>query len=312
MKQLLHILMLATTTVGLNHSPVAAQEQVVTLDQSQLFVSQNEQVQHFTQSINLVKGQDKLQLTLTYYNGTSTMPGFKWLRISSSSMSYLTEAQFGGKKTLSVDVTGDLSWGGNQLIIEAGGPKGAAFGWRLTTPHPTLLSVHPTTGEPGGTVTISGTNLCTDASGDVITVGGMPAQCLSGNGKSMVVKLPEGLKSGTTQAVVKIGGIDAGTIPLSIDASPVLTGLSNTYVPPGSPLTIYGENLSPTPSMMKVTIGPFPCDVISATTNSITVTAPLGFTGSPWGINQPVKVWVNGALSNSRLTVSVYNTIGNN
>jgi hypothetical protein len=63
---------------------------------------------------------------------------------------------------------------------------------------------------------------------------------------------------------------------------------------------------------MKVTIGPFPAEIISATTRSITVTAPYGFTGSPWGVNQPVKVWVNGALSSTRLTVSVYNTIGNN
>ena len=304
MKTLLQTLMPFALAAGLNHSPALAQEQAVTLAQSPLYVSQNDQVQHFTQSINLEKGQDKLQLTLTYYNGTSTLPGFKWLRVSSSSMSYLTEAQFGGKKALSLDVTGDLSWGGNQLIIEAGGPKGAAFGWRLTTPHPTLLSVYPTTGEPGGTVTITGTNLSSDASGDVVTVGGMPAQCLSGNGKSMVVKLPEGLKSGTTQAVVKVGGIDAGTIPFGIDAAPVLTGLSNTYVPPGSPLTIFGENLSPTVSTMKVTIGPFPCEIVSATTRSITVTAPLGFSGNPWGVNQPVKVWVNGALSNSRLTVT--------
>ncbi len=311
MQKMVRTLLPFAITVVAAFCPAWSQQSVVTLDQSKLYVSPDNQVQNFNQSINLIKGQDKLQLTLTYYNGTATQPGFKWLRISSSTMSYLTEKQFDGQKSLSVDVTGDLGWGGNQLLIQAGGPKGAAFGWRLTTVQPKVISVYPATAEPGGTLTIKGTNFCSDPSGDSVTIGGQTAQCLSGNAQSIVVKVPDGLKTGDTEAQVKVGGLDAGTITLGINAAPILTGLSATYAPPGMPITIYGENLSPTPSNIKVTIGPFPCDINSATVNSITVTAPTGFAGSPWGINQPVKVWIGGILSSSRLRVSVYNPIGN-
>lgn len=311
MNQLKTKLIATSFLVCLCAPPALAQAKVITLDQSQLFIAPNDQVQRFTQSINLAKGQEKLQLTLTYYNGTATQPGFRWLRISSSSMNYLTEKQFGGQKSLSVDVTGDLSWGGNQMIVEGEGPKGASFGWRLTTPPPTILSVYPMKAEPGGTITLTGTNLAADPSGNNITIGGKAAQCISATSKSIVVKVPDDLKTGDVNADVKIGGIDAGAIAFGIDAVPRLTSLSSGYVPPGNQLTIYGDNLSAIANAVKVTIGPFPCQIVSATTRSITVVAPVDFAGNPWGVNQPVKVWINGALAGNRLTVNVYNPIGN-
>ena len=84
-------------------------------------VAANAQRQRFTESISVPKGQEKLKLTLTYYNGTTSAPGYNWLRISSSSMSYITEQQFAGSKTYSIDASGELTWGGNQLLISAQG-----------------------------------------------------------------------------------------------------------------------------------------------------------------------------------------------
>jgi hypothetical protein len=120
---LLRFLLLTLFLLTFNCSISNAAEKIITLDESKLYVAPDNQVQHFVQSIGLAKGQEKLDLTLTYYNGTETSPGFKWLRINSSSMSYLTEQQFGGKKELSVNVSGELAAGNNQMIIQAGGVK---------------------------------------------------------------------------------------------------------------------------------------------------------------------------------------------
>ncbi|HEY9682417.1 MAG TPA: IPT/TIG domain-containing protein [Oculatellaceae cyanobacterium] len=298
----------------------AADSGVVTLDESSLFVAPNAGLQNFSQTINLKKGQDKLALRLTYYNGTETAPSFKVLRISSPTMNFVTEQQFGSSKTLSLDASGELTWGGLQLMIQAEGPKGAAFGWRVTTPKPEVLSVYPTSAGPGEAVTLTGNNFCISPAANVVLVDGKPAQCIDANSKRIVVKLPEDLTStGEIVGSVQVAGIDAGKFKLSMDAVPAITGLGGNFtpiagaagwIPPTYPVTILGRNFSPSATDMKVTIGPFDCAVTSATVNSVTVSAPAGFAGNPWGVHQPVKVWVRGVRAQGSLFVSIYNTFG--
>ena len=298
----------------------AIEPQPITLDESKLFVAPNTSLQRFSQTINLKKGQDKLNLTLTYYDCTETAPSFKVLRITSPTMNFLTEQQFAGRKVINIDATGDLTWGGLQLMIQAEGPAGAAFGWRVTTPQPTVTSVYPDSAGPGETVTITGTNFCPDATANVVLIDGKPATCIDANRKRIVVRLPEELPGGNISGTVQVAGINAGSFSLAVDAVPVITGLGNDvsptsgsagYCPPGNPMTILGRNFSPTPNAMKVTIGPFTCDVQRCTVDSVTVEAPVGFSGAPWGIHQPVKIWVNGVQARGQLFVSIYNPVGN-
>ena len=148
------ILLLACLSV-VSSIPAYAEEPV-TLAESKPFVAPAATVQHTSEFISIAKGQEKLQLKLTYYNGASTAPEFTMLRISSPSMNYVTERSFAGGKTFAQDVTGDLTWGGNQILIAAQGPKGATFGWRLTTPKPTITSITPQSVYSGGTITIHG------------------------------------------------------------------------------------------------------------------------------------------------------------
>src|ERR1700722_15007821 len=68
----------------------AAEQAMIRLQQPHGVVAQSDAVQHFNGDIDVGKGQDRLPLTLTYSNGSATTPSFRWLRISSPSMSYIT------------------------------------------------------------------------------------------------------------------------------------------------------------------------------------------------------------------------------
>ena len=290
----------------------------ITLSQSQLYVAPDTAVHRLSQSINLQKGQDKLQLDLTYYDGTAKAPSMTLLRINSPTMNFLTEQQFRGKKELSIDASGDLTWGGLQLMIQAQGPKGAEFGWRVTTPKPGVTSVYPTTAGAGETVTLTGTNFCADAAYNVVTFNGVAGQCIDASAKRIVVRLPQELTTGSVTGKVSVAGLDGGGFSLSAEAVPTVTGFGqnvqtqangNLYAWPGEQISITGSGFSTNAAQTKVTIGPFTCDIVGATADSITVIAPLGFSGQPWGVHQPVKVWVNGTRALNSLYINVYNQI---
>jgi hypothetical protein len=314
------LVVLSVSLQLLDAPPGFAEDSAVTISESKLFSAPTEAVQKFDQTINLEKGQDKLRLTLTYYDGTASTPSFKWIRISSPSMNYVTEQQFAGRKTLTLDVTGELSWGGCQLMVEAAGPKGATFGWRLTTPEPKVTSVTPETAGAGETVTLTGINFCPDVTGNVVTVGGKTATVIDANRKRMVVRLPEGLAAGPSVGQVQVAGLKAGSFQITAETVPIVYGLSGTfpggpgsnatYQRPAQPFTILGRDLPANVNALKVQVGPFDAKIISATTNSITIEAPPGFAGSPWGMNQPIKVWVNGERAQGNLRVSIFQPLG--
>ncbi|MDR3615508.1 MAG: IPT/TIG domain-containing protein [Candidatus Obscuribacterales bacterium] len=119
---------------------------------------------------------------------------------------------------------------------------------------------------------------------------------------------------------VFVASLDAGEFALTAEAVPTVTGFGNNvqnvgdgnvYTYPGAPITITGRGFSQNSALTKVTIGPFECKIESATVNSITVMAPFGFAGQPWGIHQPVKVWVNGNRAQNALYINIYNQTGN-
>ncbi len=269
------------------------------------YVARSNRIQHFSESIDIPKGQEKLRLTLTYHNGTNTQPGFKWLRIASPSMNYVTEAAFAADKTLTVDVTGDLTWGTNQLLISAQGPAGAVFGWKLTTIRPLVTGVSPNVVSPGNSLIITGNNFCPAPADNIVQITRQNAKCISANRDKLIVEVPEDAKGGENSVHVIVGGIDAGTANFAINATPYLSGLSANWLPPGQQLTIYGENFSPNMTDNRVYVGPLQAQVVAATITSITIIAPLQYGGYTWGYYQPVRVSVNGIKARNQLTVSV-------
>ncbi len=283
----------------------ASQADEVILAQSQPLVAPNNQVQKLTETINLQKGQEKLQLTLTYYNGTATAPGFKWLRIASPTMHFVSEREFVGTKSYSVDVSGELTWGGNQLLITAEGQKGSTFAWKLTTNQPSVTSLNPSQVSPGHSVTILGNNFSSDPDANVVMFGSHRARCLSASSDKLIVQVPDYADSASSKVSVSVGGMEAGTLAATVAAYPYLSSLSANWVPPGSQFTIYGQGFSANQSDISVYVGPLECQIVSVSPTSITVIAPVGYAGEPWGFYQPVKVQVRGMPARNQLTISI-------
>jgi hypothetical protein len=289
---------------GSPSSAATNHQNMITISEQE-FVADSTKRQHFNGSINVPKGQEQLALTLTYYNGVQRAPSFTWLRIASASMNYITEAAFTSDKTAVVDVTGELTWGGNQVLISGEGPKGALIGWRLTTPKPYISSISPLTVTPGNTIIVNGSNFCPDASANVVVINNHAAQCVSATADRIIVQVPQDAKGGENSMHVVVAGIDAGTSKFMVNAAPHLTSVSASWVPPGNQFTINGEGFSPDVNGNRVYIGPLQAQIVNATTTSITVIAPPAYGGYTWGYYQPVKVWVNGVRVRNQLTISV-------
>lgn len=284
--------------------PASHADEVV-LAQSQPLVAPNNQIQRLNETINLQKGQEKLQLTLTYYNGSETAPGFKWLRIASPTMHFVSEREFAGKRSYSVDVTGELTWGGNELLITAGGVRGATFSWRLTTNQPTVSSIEPVKVSPGNSATIIGSGFSSDPDANVVMFGTHRARCLSASSDKLIVQVPDYADSSNASVSVTVGGLAAGTVAATVASYPYLSKLSANWVPPGSQFTIYGQGFSENASDISVWVGPLQCEIVSVSPTSITVVAPVGYGGEPWGFYQPVKVRVRGMPARNQLTISI-------
>jgi IPT/TIG domain len=276
----------------------------ITLAESKVYTATSTKEQHISDSINLQNGQDKLHLTLTYYNGSESTPPFKWIRIASPSMNYVTEAQFDGKKVLPIDVTGELSDAGNQILVTGAGPTGASFSWKLTTPQPRVSAANPDTVETGSHIVITGHNFCPEISDDSVSVNGQNFEITAATPHNLVVKIPQQFKSGPTEAKVKVAGMDAGTVKFTVSALPYLKSVNTAWVAAGAPFTIYGDNFSTDKSAVKVYVGAYPCNIVSATADSITAVSPLIYIEKPMGFYQPVKVQVNGVKASNQLTIS--------
>jgi hypothetical protein len=312
-KKFASFLLLSTIASTATPGAFAADDWITLAQESPPLVAESTKAVNTSEFISLQKGQDKLQLFLTYMNGSATAPSFERLRISSASMNYVTEKQFAGKKDLTLNVTGDLTWSGNQLLISGAGPKGATFNWVLRTPRPKFTGITPSSVFSGNSITITGTNFCSSPAADVVTIGGQPARVVSAAANQLVVEVPEETKSGNLPVTLKVAGIDVpvpSNATVAITAQPYLKSLSAPFVAPGETVTIYGDGFSSDVANDEVYIGPFKCPIVSASENSLTVRA-VGALSDGWyatnimnsgGFFQ-VKVLVNGVKARNQLTI---------
>lgn len=288
----------------------ALAEEITLAESSPNVVATSDAVINTSQSINLQKGQETLQLFLTYYNGDASSPSFKTLRISSASLPYVTEQAFGKGKSFTANVTGDFGWGGNQILITAKGQKGAMFGWRLTTPKPAITNLSPESVSAGSTLAINGINLCSDTGSDEVTINGNKAQVISATSTQLVVQVPQTAGGGAGTISVTTAGLDAGKLPVTINAVPFLKGLSATYAWLNTPVTIYGDNFGTNPNDVVVYMGPLRAPVDSVTPTQIVFRVPSDFGATTWGYNQPLKVMVNGVKAKNTLIMSTGSQVG--
>lgn len=167
---------------------------------------------------------------------------------------------------------------------DAGGDKGSLTGWSLdiTTNGPTLTSFAPTTGAPGTTVVLTGTNLTGTTA---VAFAGTPAASFTVTSPTQITAVvPAGAASGPI-SVVGPNGNTATATSFQTTPPPTVTSASPSSGKVGTPVTITGTNLT---GATQLTFGGVPAvgfQVTSPTT--ITATVPTGAGAGAIGVVTP-------------------------
>jgi endoglucanase len=151
------------------------------------------------------------------------------------------------------------------------------LGGNIVTPAPTITAISPTSGSPGTTVTITGTNFSATASANTVIFGSTAATVTAATTTSLRVTVPN-IAAGAVNVTVTVAGKSSNAVSFTVTTAttptPTITSISPTSGTPGTAVTITGTNFSATTSANIVTFGSATATVTSATTTSLHVTVP--------------------------------------
>ncbi|HZX59817.1 MAG TPA: IPT/TIG domain-containing protein [Mucilaginibacter sp.] len=141
-------------------------------------------------------------------------------------------------------------------------------------PAPVIASLSPSSGLAGVSVTINGSNFDKTASGNTVKFNGFAATVTSATTSSLVVTAPAGGSTGAV-TVTTSGGTATGSTFTYLQA-PTITAINPTSAKAGSAITITGTNFDVIAANNAVKFNGTAAVVTSATTTSLSVTAPPG------------------------------------
>jgi hypothetical protein len=147
---------------------------------------------------------------------------------------------------------------------------------------PVIEHIEPTSGPPGTEVAIVGRYFVAGTEVRIDTTALQVTELLPNR---LTVRVPDGAPTGYVR-VQTPGGSQLGpefrvTAPLP---APRITGVEPSSGPPGSPVTIRGENFSPRLTKNRVSLGGRPVLVRSATPTALEVTVPEAATSGPFEV----------------------------
>lgn len=238
--------------------------------------------QTFPSYIELKPGQETLPLTLTIENGPDETTPMTAIRGDLAGRRLFTEKNFGGKRTLKIDMTNALAPGSTQIIFSTFGAKGSKFSWKLTSNAvPAIAKLEGDSITPGKTAKASGSLLPSETNLYTVKVGDKPSSVVSvTENKSVEFKVPQDVKGnekGEVSIQFTISGQKLKPITAKLVLPPEITSFDYISVNPSlrKPLTISGKNFSKKISENKVTFNGLPAEILSATETSLTVLVPL-------------------------------------
>ena len=182
-----------------------------------------------------------------------------------------------------------------------------------TTDPPSITDVLPDPVPIGAAATVEGLRFATPAGANTVTFDGIPAEMLSGNSVSLVVRVPPGIpgvpKPNSSVVVRTATGLTSLPFSSGVAAAqagqPTIGTISPSTGIVNSTVTINGTGFSGTGSQNVVTFDGRPGTVESAGTTSLTVRVPTNIPGinatTPTREDVPVVVTVNGIPSLPRL-----------
>jgi IPT/TIG domain-containing protein len=171
------------------------------------------------------------------------------------------------------------------VVVTVGGAASVGVSFTVSPTAPDIMSLSPSTGIVGTTVTISGTNF--GASGTV-TFNGTSATAMSWSATSIVVPVPTAATTGNV--VVTVGGVASNGVSFTV--TPQITSLSAASGVVTTAVTIAGTGFGATQNGSTVTFNGASATVTSWSATSIVVPVPSAATSGN------VVVTVAGVASN--------------
>ena len=175
----------------------------------------------------------------------------------------------------------------------------AGCGSSSSTPAPTITSLAPSSGPPGTTVTITGTNFSTTPASNIVMFNGTAAVVTSSTATQIVTTVPAGATTGSVTVMV---GSNTATSPASFTVTPgaAITAVAPLFGLPGTTVTITGSEFSTTPTDNIVKFNGTDAVVTSSTATQIVTTVPAGATSG----SITVEVMGNTGTSPASFTVA--------
>ncbi len=162
-------------------------------------------------------------------------------------------------------------------------------------PIPVLASLSLTSGVPGSSVTITGSNFGSTQGSSMIQFGLSPATVTAWSSTSITATVPT-LYPGAVNVLVTVGGNLSNLLPYTVEAAPIITSLSPYSGLAGSSITIKGSGFSSTMASNTVNFGSTTATVTNASTTSLTVTVPALSVG-PANVSVTVGVSTSNAVA---------------
>ena len=159
---------------------------------------------------------------------------------------------------------------------------------------PIITNLSPLSGPVGTLVTVTGENFGGSQDGSTVTINDLPQEIVSWSDAEISITVVEGTTTGPV--IVTVGGQasnDDKIFTVISPTAPVITSISPSIGPVGTPVTITGENFGDSQDGSTVTFNGVDAGVASCWTNTkILIIVPPGATTGP------VVVTVGGQASN--------------
>jgi len=168
---------------------------------------------------------------------------------------------------------------------------------------PSITGLNPTSGGPGTSVTVAGTNFGGSQGTSTVTFNGTAGTPASWGATSIVVPVPSGATTGNV--VVTVGGVASNGVAFTVIPAPTITSFTPASASIGTLISVTGTNFTANNATPSVTLnqqggGTIPAPISSFSATNVSFVIP---TGAATGF---ITVTANGlnAVSSTSLTIT--------
>jgi hypothetical protein len=178
-----------------------------------------------------------------------------------------------GNTSITVPVPAGATSGNVTVTVAGVTSNGATF---TVLPTPSITSLSPTSGAPGASVTVTGTNFGASQGSSAITFNGTAATATSWSATRIVAVVPTGASTGSV--VVTVSGVASNGVSFVVGSAPAITSVAPTSGPVGTSVTVNGANFGATQGSGSVKFNGTVASPTSWSNTSVVAPVPSGAT----------------------------------